>query len=190
MTSLFHFENKVHRKSLPRAESIPLLFPRLLCHVLEHIGFLEEPRIERRQICDVIMTLNRARSVPRYLHLRPLDVVEDDLAEDLTPDEQPSEAVPAGGVQVPDSPPLVPISTTHRPTDPASFEPPALVASNAPCPADLVGSSSTAPHHIPISPRDFLAIMDAVHTFSATSASFAAAQTSLAERMARTETLL
>ena len=31
MTSLFHFEDKVHRKSLPRAESMPLLFPRLLC---------------------------------------------------------------------------------------------------------------------------------------------------------------
>ena len=31
MTSLFHFEDKVHRKSLTRAESTPLLFPRLLC---------------------------------------------------------------------------------------------------------------------------------------------------------------
>ena len=31
MTSLFHFKDKVHRKSLPRAESMPFLFPRLLC---------------------------------------------------------------------------------------------------------------------------------------------------------------
>ena len=31
MTSLFHFEDMVHRRSLSRAESIPLLFPRLLC---------------------------------------------------------------------------------------------------------------------------------------------------------------
>ena len=31
MTSLFHFEDRVHRRSLPRAESLPLLFPRLLC---------------------------------------------------------------------------------------------------------------------------------------------------------------
>ena len=30
MTSLFHFEDKVHRRNLCRAESIPLLFPRLL----------------------------------------------------------------------------------------------------------------------------------------------------------------
>ena len=27
MTSLFHFEDRVHRRSLPRAESLPLLFP-------------------------------------------------------------------------------------------------------------------------------------------------------------------
>ena len=31
MTSLFHFEERVHSRSLPRAESMPLLFPRLLC---------------------------------------------------------------------------------------------------------------------------------------------------------------
>ena len=32
MTSLFHFEDRVHRRSLPRAESIPLLIPRLEGH--------------------------------------------------------------------------------------------------------------------------------------------------------------
>ena len=90
MTSLFHFEDKVHRKGLQRAESIPLLFPRLLCQVLEHIGFPAEPQIERQQICDVVMTLDRARSVPYYFHLRPPDAVEDDLDEHHTPDEQPS----------------------------------------------------------------------------------------------------
>ena len=83
MTSLFHFEDKVHRRSLPRVESIPLLFPRLLYQVLEHIGFLAEPRIERRQICDVVMNLDRTRSVPRYFHLQTPYDVEDDLAEDL-----------------------------------------------------------------------------------------------------------
>ena len=48
MTSLMHFEEKVHRKDLVRAESIPLLMPRLLCQVLEHMGFLEEPMLEMR----------------------------------------------------------------------------------------------------------------------------------------------
>ena len=59
MTSLFHFEDKVHRKSLPRAESTPLLFPRLLCQVLEHIGFLDEPGLERRHDCEAILTVDR-----------------------------------------------------------------------------------------------------------------------------------
>ena len=48
MASLFHFEDRVHRRSLLRAESTPLLFPRLLCQVLEHIGFPADPRLERR----------------------------------------------------------------------------------------------------------------------------------------------
>ena len=48
MTSLLQFEEKVHRKDLARAESIPLLMPRLLCYVLEQMGFLEEPRLEMR----------------------------------------------------------------------------------------------------------------------------------------------
>ena len=45
MTSLFHFEDKVHRRNLTRAEAIPLLFPRLICQILVHLGFPEEPRI-------------------------------------------------------------------------------------------------------------------------------------------------
>ena len=72
MTSLFHFEDKVHRRSLPRAESTPLLFPRLLCQVLEHIGFPEEPRLERRRDCKVICHLRtqpRTSQLPIF-HLR------------------------------------------------------------------------------------------------------------------------
>ena len=51
MTSLFHFEDKVHRRNLTRVESLPLLFSRLLCHMLEHMGFPAEPRLERHQHC-------------------------------------------------------------------------------------------------------------------------------------------
>ena len=56
MTALLHFEEKVHRKGLTCAEAIPLLMPRLLCHVLEQLGFREEPRIERRQSCAMIVS--------------------------------------------------------------------------------------------------------------------------------------
>ena len=48
MIALLHFEENVHRKDLTRAEAIPLLMPRLLCHVLKHLGFPKEPSIERR----------------------------------------------------------------------------------------------------------------------------------------------
>ena len=48
MTAFLHFEEKVHRKDLAQAEAIPPLMLRLLCHFLEHLGFLEEPSIKRR----------------------------------------------------------------------------------------------------------------------------------------------
>ena len=64
MTSLMHFEDKVHRKGLARAESLPLLMPRLLCQVLEHLGFPEEPRIEMRVRCPQVMSMERAMVMP------------------------------------------------------------------------------------------------------------------------------
>ena len=51
MTSFLHFEEKVHRKDLAQAETFPLLMPRLLSQVLEHLGIPEELRIERRISC-------------------------------------------------------------------------------------------------------------------------------------------
>ena len=65
MTTLLHFEEKVHRKGLTRAETIPLSMPRLLCHVLEHLGFPEEPHIERRQSYTTIISHERTLSMPR-----------------------------------------------------------------------------------------------------------------------------
>ena len=83
MTAFLHFEEKVHRKGLARAEAIPLLMPRLLCHVLEHLGFLEEPRIERRQSCPIIVSLERTISMPLSFLLHQQEDVVDDYAEDL-----------------------------------------------------------------------------------------------------------
>ena len=69
MNSLFHFEDKVHRKSLARVESTPLLFPRLLCQVLEHIGFPDEPRLERRRDCEASLTVDRWQLMPCFVPL-------------------------------------------------------------------------------------------------------------------------
>ena len=51
MTSLLNFEEKVHQRKLQRADAIPLLFPRLLCQILEHLGYPGEPHLERRRHC-------------------------------------------------------------------------------------------------------------------------------------------
>ena len=52
MTALLHFEDKVHRKGLARAEGIPLLMPRLLSQVLDHLGFPEKPSVQGASLGD------------------------------------------------------------------------------------------------------------------------------------------
>ena len=73
MTSLMHFEEKVHRKDLVRAESLPLPMPRLLCQVLEHMGFPEEPRIEMRVRCPLVLSVERVMTMPVSFLLRRQD---------------------------------------------------------------------------------------------------------------------
>ena len=88
MTSLFHFEDKVHRKSLTRAESTPLLFLRLLCHVLEHIGFPNKPRLEHRHDREAILTVDQWRTMPHTFHLPPPEPAEDKPVVNLLTKEQ------------------------------------------------------------------------------------------------------
>ena len=98
----------------------------------------------------------------------------DDYAEDLPRDEQLIPVVEVEGTSVPDSSPLVPPPT-------------------APAPPETTGPSSTSQQpseHIPVTSRDFLAVMDVVRTFDATSTSLAASQKALAERMAHAEVTL
>ena len=83
MTSLFHFEDKVHRRSLSRAESTPVLFPRLLCQVLEHIGFPDEPRLEHCCDCEASLTVDRWKLMPRSLPL----IAEDQPTVDIPAEE-------------------------------------------------------------------------------------------------------
>ena len=64
MTSLFHLEEKIHKKHLSRAKTIPLLFPRLLSHVLEHLGFPAEPHREHHQVCEATFTVKKWQFVP------------------------------------------------------------------------------------------------------------------------------
>ncbi|RVW77960.1 hypothetical protein CK203_048283 [Vitis vinifera] len=87
MAALLHFEEKVHKRRLTRAASIHLLFPRLLCHVLAHMGFPADPRSEPRRHCRESFALEQwnqygSISIPqnfpsqgKSLLLRPLQLL-------------------------------------------------------------------------------------------------------------------
>ena len=146
MTSLFHFEDRVHRRSLPRAESMPLLFPLLLCQILEHIGFQAEPRLERCRGCEATLTIDRWRAKPRALHLPPrgLDVdepVDDSPRRDLSPISEHTGEPPAPTSPVPPPVSLAPASVPQAPMPSAPPEP------SGPMPtarSDIAGPSTSA----------------------------------------------
>ena len=66
MASLVHFEEKVHRKKLQRTDTIPLLFPRLLCQILEYMGFPIEPWLERHHLFRERFTLDKWNQLAGY----------------------------------------------------------------------------------------------------------------------------
>ena len=76
--------------------------------MLEHLRFLEEPRIERRQSCVVTIFHERTLTMQRsFLFVQQEDVVND-FAENLPRDEQHVPVVEVKGTLVPDSSPSVP----------------------------------------------------------------------------------
>ena len=134
--------------------------PRLLCQVLEHLGFPEEPRIERRLSCPLVLSIERSLSIPLSFILQLEEEVVDDYAEDLPRGEQP---VPKVEVE----------RTSIQHLSPPVLPPP------APTPPKTVGPSSTSQEpseHILDTSRDFLAVLDAI--------------TALTERMTRAEVTL
>ncbi|RVW59357.1 hypothetical protein CK203_109361 [Vitis vinifera] len=68
MASLLHFEEKVHKRRLTRADTILLLFPRLLCHVLAHMGFPADPHSETRRHCRESFSLDQWNQVLHHQH--------------------------------------------------------------------------------------------------------------------------
>ena len=161
MAALLHFEDKVHRKGLVRAEGLPLLMPRLLSHVLEHLGFPEEPRIERRISCTQVLSMERSLTMPIYFVLQQQDQEEvpDEVAEDPPRGEDP---VPEVEVEVERSP--VPDLSSPSPTP----------APSAPAPADTADPSYTAQQsseHVHVSSRELAAVMDSVCALATTQAS-------------------
>ncbi|RVW53153.1 hypothetical protein CK203_087573 [Vitis vinifera] len=66
MAALLYFEEKVHKKKLQRADAIPFLFPRLLCQILEHLGYPSDPQLERKRICREPAEIPAARRASPY----------------------------------------------------------------------------------------------------------------------------
>ena len=171
MIALLHFEDKVHCKGLARAESLPLLMPRLLCQVLEHLGFPEEPRIEMRVRCPQVLSMERAMVMPISFLLQPQDQEEvpDPEPEDSHRDDIHNPEVEVERRPIPDmSPPSPPPHAT------------------ATAPADTPGPSYTtqhSPEHIHVSSRELAAVMDVV-------CSLATTQAAQDQRLARAEATL
>ncbi|RVW13746.1 hypothetical protein CK203_087235 [Vitis vinifera] len=68
MAALLHFEEKVHKRRLTRADTILLLFPQLLCHVLAHMGFPTDPHSETRRHCRESFSLDQWNQVLLHQH--------------------------------------------------------------------------------------------------------------------------
>ena len=172
MTALLHFKDKVHRKGLARAESLPLLMPRLLSQVLEHLGFPEEPRIERRIRCCLViryLLLVLLLEEKRNRHHHGLLHRQDLRAEDSQRRDDPAPEVEVERSPMPDiSPP--------SPPPPAS----------ATAPADTPDPSYTtqhSPEYVNVSTRELAGVIDAV-------CSLASTQASMDQRLTRAETTL
>ena len=160
MTSLLQFEEKVHRKDLARAEIIPLLMPRLLCYVLEQMGFPEEPRIERRDRCPHVVSVDRVMTMPVSFLIRPQDQEEvpGQEAEDAHRDDPP-----APEPEVQRTPTPTPIPDRSPPSPPHTTS----AAADTPGPSYSAYHSSEYTH---ASSREIAGVMDAICTLAATQA--------------------
>ena len=178
MTSLLHFEEKVHHKGLTRAEGLPLLMSRLLSQVLEQLGFPEEPRIERRISCTQVLSTERSLYMPISIVLQQQD--QEEVAEEV--EEEIAEEVAEDPLRGEDPVPEVEVEVERSPVpdlSPPSPPPPPSATAHA----DTTGPSRTSqqsPEHIHISSRELVAVMDAACALATT-------QASLDQRMARAE---
>ena len=107
--------------------------PRLLSQVLEHLGFPEEPHIERRIICPQVLSMERSLVMPISFLLQQQDQEE-------VPDEG-AEDSPRGDDPVPEVELEVERSRVPDLSPPSPLPPP-----SAPAPDDTPGPSYTAQH--------------------------------------------
>ena len=108
MAALLYFEEKVHKKKLQRADCIPLLFPRLLCQILEHLGYPSEPQLERKRICREPFTLDKWNNMTAYKVDQPGQ--PQPAARRASPRHIP-QGITVAGPAIPRAPPAAPASS-------------------------------------------------------------------------------
>nr|CAN60512.1 hypothetical protein VITISV_042502 [Vitis vinifera] len=151
---------KVHKKKLLRADAIPLLFPRLLCQILEHLGYSFEPHLERKRICREIFTLDKWTSMTAYsaepgapAGVEHLEIPHPEQPQEPQPIETPTDTR-APAPAVPSAEPIPEVAPSASPATPRL--PPVIPATSEP-------SSSFEPRTI-ISISDYRALC---HTLQA-----------------------
>ena len=158
MTSLLHFEDKVPRKGLARAESLPLPMLRLLCQVLEHMGFPKEPRLEMRVRCPQVLSMERAMVMPESFILQqqdreevPVPEAEHSHRDDIHASEPEMERGPSRHMSPPSPPPHATSAAAADTTGP-SF------------------TSQHSPEYVNASSREIAGVMDSICSLAATQA--------------------
>ena len=138
MAALLYFEEKVHKKKLLRADAIPLLFPRLLCQILEHLGYPFEPRFERKHIYREIFTLEKWTSMTAYsakprapTGAKHPDIPRPEQSEEAQPVEIPAD-MRAPAPTVPSIGPMPEVASSAPHATPRT--PPAAPATSEPYP--------------------------------------------------------
>ena len=166
MTYLLYFEEKVHKKKLQRADVIPLLFPRLLCQILEHVGYPSEPQLERRRICRELFTLDKWNHLTAYVAPPRASYIP--APPELPHDEQPAQVQQAQQVEIPIEiiPPAHAAPSTVPTLEATSSAPPTTPE------APLVVPATSAPppskSSITISTLEFKGLCQTLHTLSTT----------------------
>ena len=116
MAALLHFEEKVHTRHRTRADTIHLLFPWLLCHVLAHMGFPTDPHSEHHRHCRESFSLNQWNQV--WLHQHSLELPE---PREVLP--QPLPSISAQSTSAPSKPVPEAASSDAPPAVPPTSEP-------------------------------------------------------------------
>ena len=127
MAVLLYFEEKVHKKKLQRADTILVLFLRLLCHILEHMGYPTEIHLKCRQHCRERFTLDKWTQLEGYApHIAtPAPAASQD--EQAQQDDPPTEIVPPAPV----APTTVPMPETTTIAPPTTSATPSAASSTS-----------------------------------------------------------